>query len=252
MSLVKKIISTLLFITGLLIIIILNPILTYANKTVYGNFTVFHCLTPEKGIFLRLQEVTRLLKTSELYNPNLKLDICLNDGSLYPKLIQKIRGRAFAWGFYKEIVLQGDAHFSQNYVELNGYRWNLTQLLIHEAIHCLQFDKLGVWKTNPVAHIPEWKFEGYPEFIARQDADQTDLARNINLLIDIEKRKNNNWISFEDGTGTIIPYYKSQLLIQYCMQIKQMTYQQILADITAEEKIRKEMMNWRAGQRVRR
>ena len=246
MSLTKKIISTLIVISGLLIVIILNPILTYANETGYGNFAVFHNLALEKETFLRVKEVTRLLKTSEFYNRNLKLDICLNDGSLYPKLIQKIRGRAFAFGFYKEIVLQGNAHFSQNYVELNGYRWNLTQLLVHEAIHCLQFDKLGVWKTNPVAHIPEWKFEGYPEYVARQDADQTDLAKNIDRLIEIEKHESNNWISFEDGTGTVIPYYKSWLLIQYCMQIKQMTYQQILADTTAEDIIRKEMMNWHA------
>jgi hypothetical protein len=33
-------------------------------------------------------------------------------------------------------------------------------------------------------------------------------------------------------------------LVQYCMDIKKMSYSQILADTTSEQKVRQEMMRW--------
>ena len=148
---------TTLFIAGLLLIIILNPILTYANKTTHKNYTVFHNQTIDPTFLTKLDQATALLKANEFYNSKLQLDICLNDGSKYPKLIRMLRGQAFAWGFYDKVVLQGNANFKENYVELNGYKWNLTQLLTHEVTHCLQFDKLGFWASKPIANIPNWK-----------------------------------------------------------------------------------------------
>ncbi len=46
-------------------------------------------------------------------------------------------------------------------------KWDLIKLLAHEPIYCHQFQKLGLRKSNPVAKIPEWKWEGDPEYIAR-------------------------------------------------------------------------------------
>ena len=233
---------TTLFIAGLLLIIILNPILTYANKTTHKNYTVFHNQTIDPTFLTKLDQVTVLLKVSEFYNSKLQLDICLNDGSKYPKLIRMLRGQAFAWGFYDKVVLQGNANFKKNYVELNGYKWNLTQLLTHEVTHCLQFDKLGFWASKPIANIPNWKWEGYAEYVSRQNADQKDLSKNIARLIATDK---NNWdIKFADSTIAPREYYDYWTLIQYCMDVKKMTYKQVLADTTSEQIIRQEMMRW--------
>lgn len=114
----------------------------------------------------------------------------MNDGSVYPTLIRKLRGRAFAWGFYDKVVLQGKMNEKGNYLELNGYKWNLIQLLAHEMTHCVQYDKLGLWKSKPIASIPNWKWEGYAEFIARKNQDQTDLIRNIDRL---EQAPKDSW-----------------------------------------------------------
>ena len=231
-----------LFILGLLLIIILNPILTYANKTTHYNFTVFHNKTVDPTLLIKLDQATELLKASEFYNPNLHFDVCLNDGSKYPKLIKTLRGEAFAWGFYDKVVLRGTANFKDNYVELNGYKWNLTQLLAHEMTHCLQFDKLGLWKSKPFANIPNWKWEGYAEYVSRQNADQKDLSKNIERLIATDKK---NWeIKFADSTIAPREYYDYWTLIQYCMDIKKMTYNQILADTKSEQTVRQEMISW--------
>lgn len=234
--------ATVFLIAGLLLIIILNPILSYANKTIHNNYTIFHDKALYPTFLNNLDQATELLKASEFYNPKLNYDICLNDGSNYPKLIRIIRGQAFAWGFYDKVVLQGNANVKNNYVELNGYKWNLTQLLAHEMTHCMQFDFLGFWKSNPIANIPNWKWEGYAEYISRQNADQTDIIKNIERFI---KKEPNKWeIQFADSTIVTREYYDNWLLIQYCIDIKKMSYKQILEDTTSNYLVRQEMMSW--------
>jgi hypothetical protein len=71
--------------------------------------------------------------------------------------MRTLRGQAFAWGFYNKVVMQGSTNCTSNYVTLNGFKWNLIQLLAHEMTYCLQFDKLGFWKSKPIANIPNWK-----------------------------------------------------------------------------------------------
>lgn len=233
---------TALLIATLLLVIVLNPMLTYANKTTHNNFTVFYNKKLDPALLSQLDQAAGLLKASELYDPKLHFDICLDDGSLYPKLIRNLRGQAFAWGFYNKVVLQGTANYSHNTVELNGYKWNLTQLLAHEMIHCVQFNNLGFWKSNPVANIPDWKWEGYAEYISRQSNDQKDLSKNIARLA---ATGNNIWeVQFTDSTIAPREYYNAWTLVQYCIDIKKMTYKQILTDTTSETGIKQEMMNW--------
>lgn len=234
-----------LFIAGLLLVIILNPILTYANKTIHNNYTIFHNKPIAKILTIKIDKATELLKASEFYNSKLQLDICLNDGSKYPKIMQTIRGKAFAWGFYDKVVLQGTSNFNDNYIELNGYKWNLTQLLAHEMTHCLQFEKLGLWKSNPLANIPNWKWEGYAEYVSRQNTDQKNLSKNIARFLATDK---NNWaINFADSTIAPREYYDYWTLVQYCIDIKKMNYKQVLTDTTSEQTVRQEMMMWFSG-----
>ena len=230
---------------GLLIVIVLTPSLLYANKTVVDNFTVYHNKPLDKEFKTEVVEAAALLKASELYDANYKIDICLNDGSNYPTLIQALHSKAFGIGFYNKVVIMGNINIKENYTEIDGYKYNLTQLLAHESVHCLQFNKLGLWKSNPLGKIPTWKNEGYPEYIARQYQDQTNLKKNINRLNEALKKDKNEWgISFADSTFVGKDNYSWWLLIQYCMDIKKMTYKQVLTDTTKEENLRQEMMNW--------
>jgi hypothetical protein len=236
--------------TGLLLLIlligiVLKPLILYANHTTIGKFTVYHSFPLDENFSALLDNATTLIKASELYDSNLKLDICLNDGSNYPKLMRLIRGQAFGWGFADKVVLMGNANFNENTVELNGYKWNFTQLLAHEETHCLQFHKFGFRKSNPVASHPNWKWEGYPEYVARRKADQLDLTKNIARKLEQEKTDEEGWaISFSDGTISPREYYNSWLLVQYCLDIKKMTYESLLADSSSEQTLTSQMMNW--------
>ena len=234
--------ATALLIVVLLLLITLNPALTYANKTTHKNFSIYHNKPIDPLLTASIDQAVTLLETSEFYNDNLKIDICLNDGSTYPTIIKAIRGRAFAWGFYDKVVMQGTMNCKANFVELSAYKWNLIQLLAHEVTHCLQFNQLGLLKSKPIADIPNWKWEGYAEYVSRQNINQKDLIKNIDRLQQTDK---NLWgVTFEDNTIAPREYYNYWILIQYCLDIKKMNYQQLLTDPTSEKSIKQEMMKW--------
>ena len=240
-----RILSTLLVLLSILGIFVLKPSLLYAHKTKFETFTVYHQRPLSRQVESLLNNAKVILKKSEIYNNAFKIDICLNDGSYYPKLIQAMHDPAFGIGFYNKVVLMGKIDFDKNFVELNGYKWNLTQLIAHEAIHCYQFKKFGLWKSNPVAGYAQWKWEGYNEYVARQENDQLALAQNIERLVEAEKKDKNVWaIFFTDSTIAGKLYYKWWLQMQYCKDVKGMTYPAILKDTTNGENIHTEMMTW--------
>lgn len=236
--------ASLLLMLALLIAILANPTLLYANKKNYGSYSILYQENFDKALLNRIDEAAALLKKSELYDSSFLLQICLNDGSYYTNLVQTIFGRAFGWGFYNKIVLSGKNDFGNNYILLNGRKWNCTQLLAHEAVHCLQFNKYGLWKSNPVANIAQWKWEGYPEYVARHSSDKELLLTGITKLTETEKTIRDGWIDFSDGTGSSINYYKDWLLVLYCIDIKNMSFDTLIKDKTPREEFWQEMMNW--------
>lgn len=235
--------ATGLFLVAVLVVIVLNPTLTYAHQTGYNNYQIFHDKPISPVLLLRLDSVTQLLKTSELYNPALKFTICLDDQSTYPALMEKVRGPAFGWGFHDIVVLRGNTNYAAGFVERNGYRWNLTKLLAHEAMHCLQFNKFGWWRSNPIAGWPNWKWEGYPEYVARLQS--TSLVTNIDRLAMARETEPIAWeINLSDGTMVPRSYYEDALLVQFCLEVKKIGYEQLLQDANLESEVREEMMAW--------
>ncbi|MFA6457019.1 MAG: hypothetical protein WCW40_09380 [Bacteroidota bacterium] len=230
---------------GILVAGIFEPSVLYQNSTIIGRHTIYHSRPLDAAFVLRFHEAEELITASQFYDSTVSIRLCLNDGSVYPKLNRFIRGEAFAWGFANTVVLSGTADFQNNFVTLNDRRWNAVELIAHEMMHCVQFGKLGIMKSNPVANYPEWKWEGYPEYISRKERTE-GLITDINRLISVEKTVHNDWIQFEDSTGTVIPYYRAWLLLQYCMDVKKMHYPELLVDTTSEATLYQEMLQWQA------
>jgi hypothetical protein len=239
-----------LFLCGLLVTFILSPILLYANKTALGNYSIYHDKQLSKNFLQRLQQSNIIIESSELYDPNLKIDVCLKDGSAYPGLIRFVMGKDLISSFYNKIIITGDAvNYSDNYIQLEGHKWNLTQMLAHAQVHCLEFNKYGLWHSNPIAKHPVWKWEGYAEYIAKQNTDQVNLQNNIEKLMQIESTANNGWMKFADSTETLISFDEYRLLTQYCIAIKKMTFVEFMKDTTDENTVRQQMINWYNKQR---
>src|SRR5450755_1058191 len=99
-----RLIVTGLFLFGLLIIFMLNPIILYANKSVIGNYSIYHNKPIDKTFLAQLEQSKVLVTSGELYDPKLMMDICLKDGSKYPKLIETVLGKDFMTSFYDKII----------------------------------------------------------------------------------------------------------------------------------------------------
>lgn len=239
---ITKVVAIFLLIVAILILLVLNPVLGYAKKTAHKGFTIYHDQPIVVEFIDRLDAAILLIRQSELYDSDIQLDLCLNDGSYYPSLIRMLQGPAFARGFYDKVVLQGQADYVRNTLTVNGYNWNLTQLLAHEMVHCLQFNRKGFWHSKPVANIPDWKWEGYAEYVSRQGPDQQDLAANMSRYIAADPE---TWaISFADGTIAPRLYYRSWMLVQFCTVVKKMDFEQLLADTASEDAVWKELYDW--------
>jgi hypothetical protein len=221
----------------LLLGIVLNPSLLYSKSSEYGNTTVYHNQELPKEFTSVLRESKKLTRSSEIYDAHFHIDLCLNDGSSYPKMIQLIKGPAFAHGFYNKVVITSEANFAANHAIINGRKWNLTQLIAHEMLHCYQYNTYGFGTFK----FPMWKLEGYPEYISRKGT-ATDLIANIDLLLDTDSDE--GWIDFQDGTGSGLNYYQDRLLVQFLMEIKGWNYQQIVDDNTSRDQVEASMMKW--------
>ena len=238
-----------LFIVGLLVTFMLNPILLYAHRTAFGNYSVYHNKPIDKSFPLRLKQADSIIRFSELYDPALKMDICLKDGSAYPAFIKKVMGKDMLSSFYNKMVFTGDVvNYQDNYIELDGHKWNLTQMLAHASVHCLEFHAYGLLKANPIGRHPAWKWEGYPEYIARRTPQNIDLQTGIRTLLQAEHANNNGWITLPDNTEDMTVFYGYRLLVQYCMEIKHLQFMQFMEDTTQETTARQQMMAWYKAQ----
>ena len=124
----------------------------------------------------------------------------------------------------------------------------MTDLIAHEIIHCLQANRNGILKFNPFKHPEFWKLEGYPEYISKQK-ELTDknysLTGDIERYLDMERNAAGSWILSGEG-GCEVPdyYYKGKLMMEYLIDIRRLSYDQVLKDTSSEKIIFQEMINW--------
>lgn len=114
-------------------------------------------------------------------------------------------------------------------------------------VHCLQAHKYGMWQFNPIRHPEMWKLEGHPEYVARQKSSDPNgsLKKEIERFIELKRKQTPVWFAMEEG-GCEGPefYYKGRLMIEYLINIRQLTYDQVLKDKRSEGEIYAEMIAW--------
>jgi hypothetical protein len=239
------------FLLGLLVMFMLFPVLLYAHKTQFGNYAVYHDKPIPENFLVLLEHSVSLIKSSELYDPGLKMEICLKDGAPYPGLVETFLGKDLISSFYNKLVITADSlSFDSNYISLDGHKWNLEAMLAHGQVHSMEFNKYGFWKSNPIGKHPAWKWEGYPEYIARANKGNKNLCAGIKTLLETasgDHTGNTGWMSLPDGTETLTLYFGYRLLVQYCIEIRKTSFAQLLEEGTPEETIRQQMMDWYKG-----
>jgi hypothetical protein len=249
-----------IFLTGLagiltVVIIILFPQQLFAKKINYKNFSVYSNDMVDDRIKTVLDDALLLVRKSELYDSTYEYNIILCNNSLYNKIDDKLLGAGrTARSTLKNVLIKVKIEPTRNLAFPTFHKAceeNLTELIAHEMIHCLQAHKYGIFKFNPVSHPELWKLEGYPEYISKGkqlSSKKYSLKSDINRYSNLKTKSTDSWILSEDG-GCEVPdyYYKGKLMITYLIEVKHMTYDQILMDISSENTIYQEMIQWSKG-----
>lgn len=236
-----------------LVTIIFFPEPLFAYTIEHRQFNVYSNDRIDSNIKDILDNAVGLVEKSELYDQDYTFDIFFSYNSSFNNVDDRILGhgpsaRATDNNITIKVAvdIQRNLFFPTFYQKCEG---DLTYLLAHEMIHCLQTHKYGKLKFNPFRHPELWKLEGYPEYVSRRAkllSSDYSLVDEIDGYIALESKSTDIWIAIEDG-GCKVPkyYYKSRLIMEYLMDVKHLSYDKILADTISERSIYAEMIRWK-------
>lgn len=249
----KRVLLAVLIIISVLVTTILFPQLLFANKIKYKKFKVCSNDKISDDLKIVLDNAMNLVQKSELYDSAYKYNIILCHNSFY----NKIDGRLLGTGPAARVTLNNviikvriDPTGNLAYPTFpKECEVDLTYLLAHEMIHCLQANKYGIMRFNPFRHPEFWKLEGYPEYISRKaslSGKDYSLTSEIARYVNLRNKGTGLWILTEDG-GCDFPdyYYKGRLMMEYLMDLRHLSYDQILKDTVSESTIYNEMIKWK-------
>ena len=241
------------FLAGALTItlIILFPQRLFANKIKYKEFTVCSNDKIDDNIKIVLDKAMNLVQRSELYDPGYKYNIILCHNTFYNKIDDKLFGVGPAARARLNNAVVKVRIDPQRNLAFPTFRKkceiDLSYLIAHEMIHCLQAKKYGIMKFNPFKHPELWKLDGYPEYISRHtelSGKDYSLTNEIERYVNLEKKATDMWILEQSGCEAPNYYYKGRLMMEYLMDIKNLSYDQILKDSVSEATIFEEMIEW--------
>jgi hypothetical protein len=240
----------LLFVVGL-VIIILYPQPLFANKVEYKQFKVYSNSNVGQEVRPVIDSVLALVKSSELFDSAFKVDLFLGYNTFFNRIDDKVFGYGpSARAIDNNIVIKVAVHVDKDLAYTTFHKpceQRFVHLIAHEMTHCLQTHRYGILKFNPLKHPEMWKLEGYPDYVAgKKRFNETDsLKKEIARFIELHANQTDIWISVEDG-GCEVPevYYKGELMTEYLINVRHMTYDQILKDKRSEEDIYTEMIAW--------
>lgn len=234
--------------------VILYPQPLFANKVEYRQFNVYSNEKIGDEIKPVLDDALSLVKSSELYDSTYMVDIFLSYQTFFNTIDDKVFGYGpTARAIDNNVIFKVAVEVKKSLVYTTFHKpcvQRFAYLIAHEMIHCLQTHKYGILTFNPFKHPEMWKLEGYPEYVARQKGSNTDdLKKEIERFIALKRKRSGLWISVEEG-GCEVPefYLKGRLMTNYLINVKHLTYDQILKDKRSEEEIYAGMIAWAARQ----
>jgi len=257
---IKKVLIGIFSIFGLNVIIYLSlvfsPGMLYGNATQVDFVRIYHDQALEEQTEQVVKDAIEILKKSDLYHADIAINLCLNDGSIYPKLMGNIvGGTAFALSNITTIN-HSRAKFNENVAEFqweinkNELRqFNLTKLIAHEFTHNLQYDAYAGWVVKNAFGRINWKLEGHAEYVAREYKKDGLLKEKIDFLLAETKRPHTGIPVFklEDGTIQNFDYYKYAVVVQYLLEVEKLEIKEVLDDGRTLDQVYKKMIDWRGN-----
>ena len=218
----------------------------FPEKKQYGSITV-HSEKPigqetdsiMSEVFLRLREVP-------IYDPHRKYNLCLCSTQEKFTFFARLTVRANRiMGF----CLLGSAYINEDFIHELGIKTggqpkyltregSVVHVATHELMHGYINDAFGYFAART---LPEWKTEGYCEYGVNQFVAPGENGYSIPERIDIFLN-DSRWNPVAELHRA---HYGWGLMMEYLINVRGLTFDQVMAEGVIHENIYREMMDWR-------
>lgn len=242
-----SLLSVFVFIAGLTSLLFF-PQNLFAKKHVHGKFKVYFDKNNEiAGIDPFLDKAYKLVETSELFDKSKSFDIFLAEGNIINSIENLQGNNAYARATADNIFIKFQPDFLSTNFFIGKNNIKFSELIAHEMIHILQAHRYGLLNFSPIKHPDFWKVEGYPEYISRVSILQ---KKDYSLAKEVFRYKNeianskNGIVNIAENYFAPQVYYKGRIMVEYLINEKGMTYDEILKDKRLEDDIFAEIEEW--------
>lgn len=267
--------GSLVVLLGAFIALLAFPGFLFAHKLEQGNLTVYSNEPLDGRIEPILREIDRRLATSAINDPTLAHQIFFGHGAELFGALQGARAKVVelaigttpstsynaSWPPYVSHIVTFDvpdaAHDALRRSTWPGHL-NMTHILTHEVTHTLVSAKVGMAR---VPHLPMWKAEGYPEYVAMSAARSqpgyslpASVARF--LAADLRWARNaqgdfapmrydcigKSYLKDENEDSWHTCYYLARVLVEYLLDRKGLTVEQLMQPSVNESETLRELL----------
>ncbi len=182
-----------------------------------------------------------LIQNSELIETQPKINVMLVANTKYRRLESLLASPVLAKASQNNVFLNGDIEFDRRRIRGFVLEMDLIRTLAHEMTHCLENARYGINDT-----ALDWKREGYAEYISHHSDRTAPDYRLTTLLEQYESQ-----IADSDGSaewmeisaGVLVPplYVRWRLLVEYLMDVKGMSYDQIRTTSVSDAAVYEEL-----------
>jgi len=144
--------------------------------------------------------------------------------------VEPTRNIFISRSFIETVRSQYGATFQ--YTLLEG---SLNHIILHEMYHSLVTNQLGFLESRK---LPSWKREGYAEYGASWAVKKSDLDFDLRRQIDLLYNQT-------EVSPIRLHYLRSQLLIEYLIDVEGMTFRSIMDEEIDEGEALVRMIRWR-------
>jgi hypothetical protein len=271
-----------LLLLGTLVGLLAFPGFLFAHKLEQGNLVAYSNESLRGSLEPVLREIDRRLATSEINDLSLIHRIFFGHDARAFTALQRIRAEFVhhtigikpgptynaSWPPYVSHIVTFDVPDAANDA-LRRSAWpgefNMTHVLTHEVTHTLVLAKLGLAATS---RLPMFKAEGYPEYVAMTPARnqpgyslRASVARI--LAADAAQLKDargeftplrydcigKSYLKDENGDSWHTCYYLSRVLVEYLLDRKGLTFDQLMQPSVMESETLNELLSaYRSGE----
>jgi hypothetical protein len=240
-------------VVGLVLLIVgalSHPGIFFPEQKQYRAITVYSECPIGPATDSVMAEVFRRLDAVPTYDPDQAYDLCLcctrERFGFFSRLKRgptQIMGFQFFHSTYVNCELLGDlAKWTGGRPKYMAREGSIVHTATHELMHGYLSDAYGTLASR---RLPEWKSEGYCEYGVNQYVAPRDSGFSLAERIDIYS-DDTQWNA---TASTHRGHYLWGLMMEYLINVKGMTLEQVMADSVTTDDVLPQMMDWRASLR---